>query len=383
MRRRRAPKRGQARGTSRTLFSFPSCATTPAAAAPPRPWLGTDGHTLPPPLASAFASARQVTHTDVFAENQGSVNPLLRQAVRKLLQRAEVADWQQQQVSAHINPGFFGPGERGCVWRGSQATSRWVHDVGGGAVLGPQLPHPCRHTLRLPASTPVLTAQPLVRTPSCRPPHSLPTPAAPSSHRTLIPPPPALPAPLAPQATHMPTPCMPARAAGWRRRPRSRPAERWPGLHGRTRAGGLDAPRGHAAAGRLRHRGGVCGRRHKPRRGQGGEGRGEGGRGRGPGPETFPDAHSSSHSRLPCRFLAAAAGSSPPPSPAAPYPLLVRVCMPFRTSPRSPPHPARPASSMTRWLGPPSHACCWAARRCWRHATCACSWRRALRPSWA
>lgn len=35
----------------------------------------------------------KVTHTDVFAENLGSVNPLLRQVVRKALQRADITDW--------------------------------------------------------------------------------------------------------------------------------------------------------------------------------------------------------------------------------------------------------------------------------------------------
>eukprot|EP00198_Chlamydomonas_reinhardtii_P007980 XP_001697317.1 predicted protein [Chlamydomonas reinhardtii] len=39
---------------------------------------------------------RKITHIDVFAENHGAVNPLLCQVVRKMLQRAEITDWQLQ-----------------------------------------------------------------------------------------------------------------------------------------------------------------------------------------------------------------------------------------------------------------------------------------------
>ncbi|PNH13016.1 hypothetical protein TSOC_000023 [Tetrabaena socialis] len=63
-----------------------------------------------------------VTHTDVFAENLGAVNPLLRQVLRRVLQRAELTDWQQA-------PGGGGGLVRGLLG-GLMGASRAL--VGGG-----------------------------------------------------------------------------------------------------------------------------------------------------------------------------------------------------------------------------------------------------------
>ncbi|EFJ44105.1 hypothetical protein VOLCADRAFT_95747 [Volvox carteri f. nagariensis] len=78
---------------------------------------------------------RKVTHVDVFAENHGSLNPLLRQVVRKVLQRAEVSDWQQQSLSSGGGGGLV----RGLLG-GLMGASRALVGRAGGQAGGGQLP---------------------------------------------------------------------------------------------------------------------------------------------------------------------------------------------------------------------------------------------------
>ncbi|GLI59819.1 hypothetical protein VaNZ11_001786 [Volvox africanus] len=82
---------------------------------------------------------KKVTHVDVFAENHGTLSPLLRQVVRKVLQRAEVGDWQQQPASAVGGGGLV----RGLLGGLMGASRVLVGRAGGQAAAGGPLPADC------------------------------------------------------------------------------------------------------------------------------------------------------------------------------------------------------------------------------------------------
>ncbi|KAG2423910.1 hypothetical protein HXX76_014963 [Chlamydomonas incerta] len=80
---------------------------------------------------------RKVTHMDVFAENHGAVNPLLCQVIRKVLQRAEITDWQPQPSGGGGGGGLV----RGLLG-GLMGASRALV-AGGGGGGGARHPAEC------------------------------------------------------------------------------------------------------------------------------------------------------------------------------------------------------------------------------------------------
>ncbi|GIM07014.1 hypothetical protein Vretimale_11219 [Volvox reticuliferus] len=82
---------------------------------------------------------KKVTHVDVFAENHGTLSPLLRQVVRRVLQRAEISDWQQQPSSTGGGGGLV----RGLLGGLMGASRALVGRAGGQSAAGGQLPADC------------------------------------------------------------------------------------------------------------------------------------------------------------------------------------------------------------------------------------------------
>ncbi|GLC33675.1 hypothetical protein PLESTB_000102500 [Pleodorina starrii] len=78
---------------------------------------------------------RKVTHVDVFAENHGSLSPLLRQLVRRVMQRADVTDWQQQSSSGGAGGGLV-RGLLGGLMGASRALVGRAAGGGGGGLAG-------------------------------------------------------------------------------------------------------------------------------------------------------------------------------------------------------------------------------------------------------
>ncbi|KAG2500834.1 hypothetical protein HYH03_001596 [Edaphochlamys debaryana] len=73
---------------------------------------------------------KKVTHLDVFAENHGAVNAIVRQVVRRVLQRAELSDWQLQAQPA-------GGGLVRGLLGGLMGASRALVGAGRGGGAGP------------------------------------------------------------------------------------------------------------------------------------------------------------------------------------------------------------------------------------------------------